>query len=68
MHRDLNDPDRLLAIASWASKDLRDAAEGNRPDAVRQIIEAQAKHVRIRVVGEFADPEWEVTPGSHEPD
>lgn len=64
LHRDLNDPRRLLAIATWASREARDSAETARTDAVRRIIEAQAAHVRVNVIGEFDDPEWSVVPGA----
>lgn len=62
LHRKIGDPDVLLAIASWDDKPARDAAESKRDPRVRAIIEAQAKHVDIRLVGEFEDPEWVVEP------
>jgi heme-degrading monooxygenase HmoA len=62
LHRSSTRPDVLLAIASWDTKELRDAAESARDPRVRQIIDAQAEHVEIRVVGEFDDPEWVVLP------
>lgn len=64
LHRDLDDPRRLLAIATWESKAARDAAETANAEEVRRIIDAEARHVRIRVVGEFGDPAWEVVPES----
>ena len=63
LHRDLDDPKRLLAIASWTSRSARDAAEYADTAEVRRIIAAQAEHVRIRVIGEFEDPAWQVVPG-----
>lgn len=60
LHRKIDDPDVLLAIASWDSKALRDARESNQPEAVRQIIAAEAAFVEVRVIGAFDDPEWQV--------
>ncbi len=62
LHRAIGRDGVLLAIASWASKPERDAAEAGRDPRVQAIIEAQAEHVEIRVVGEFEDPEWVVVP------
>jgi heme-degrading monooxygenase HmoA len=53
LHRRIGDPDVLLAIASWSSKEARDAMEGNRPETVKNIIAEQAEFVEIRIVGEF---------------
>lgn len=64
LHRKIGDPKILLAIASWASKSARDAMESDPSDRVRHIIEEQAQFVEVRVIGEFEDPEWVVTPGS----
>lgn len=62
LHRAIGDDGRLLAIASWASKAERDAAEAARDPRVQAIIDAQARHVDIRIVGEFEDPAWVVLP------
>ena len=62
LHRRIGDDGTLLAIASWESKALRDAAEGQRDPRVQRIIDTQAEHVEIRVVGEFEDPAWVVLP------
>lgn len=62
LHRKIGDPNVLVAIASWESKEARDAAESKRDPRVRAIIEEQAQHVDIRVIGEFEDPEWVVEP------
>ena len=64
LHRRIDDPHRLLAIASWDSKDSRDAMESRPGDDIRSIIESQAPYVRIRTIGEFDDPEWVVMPSS----
>jgi len=62
LHRMIGNPDRLLAIASWASKADRDAMEARHDERVAAIIREQAEFCDIRVIGEFADPEWEVLP------
>ncbi len=63
LHRRLNDPTVLLAIANWESKLQRDAMEASPSDTVKAIIASQAPYVDIRVVGEFDDPQWVVEPG-----
>lgn len=62
LHRKIGDDTVLLAMASWESKDQRDAMESNQPEEVKRIIEAEAAFVEVRVIGEFEDPEWEVVP------
>lgn len=62
LHRKLDDPNVLLAIASWESKETRDAMEGTPQDEIRSVIASQAPFVDIRLIGEFADPEWVVLP------
>ncbi|MCB1688590.1 MAG: antibiotic biosynthesis monooxygenase [Halioglobus sp.] len=62
LHRKIGDPKVLLAIASWESKAARDAMENDLPVAVREIIEAEAEFVEVRLVGEFEAPEWTVLP------
>ncbi|WP_405232737.1 antibiotic biosynthesis monooxygenase family protein [Lentisalinibacter salinarum] len=62
LHRKIDDPHVLLAIASWESKEARDAMESTPHERVQEIIAAEAEHVDIRVVGEFEDPEWVVEP------
>ncbi len=63
LHRKIGDTNVLLAIASWESKASRDAMEHSQSEAARRIIEEQAEFVRVEVIGEFEDPEWEVLPG-----
>jgi heme-degrading monooxygenase HmoA len=63
LHRKIGDDDRLLAIASWDSKRLRDAMEASPSEEVQRIIREQAEFVDVRVIGEFEDPEWVVEPG-----
>lgn len=62
LHRKLGDPRVLVAIASWDSKEARDAAEAQRDPRVQAILDEQARHVEIRVIGEFDDPDWVVLP------
>ncbi len=62
LHRDLNNPRRLLAIAHWQSKNARDQADARSNSAVQAIIAAQTHYCRIELVGEFDEPEWQVLP------
>lgn len=62
LHRKPGEPDVLLAIASWESKEARDAAEAERDPRVQAIFDEQSEHVDIRVIGEFDDPGWIVEP------
>lgn len=62
LHRDLNDDHRLLAIANWESKQARDDSHSRQDPAVRAIVQSQAEHVQIRLIGEFAEPDWQVEP------
>ena len=63
LHRKIGDDRKLLAIASWDSKESRDAMEASPSDEVRRIISEQAEFVEVRVIGEFEDPDWVVNPG-----
>lgn len=63
LHRKIGDPTTLLAIATWDSKAARDAMEAEPAERVRSIIAEQARFVDVRVIGEFSDPDWVVTPG-----
>jgi len=62
LHRKIGDPSKLLAIASWDSKQERDAAEAQRDSRVQAILDEQSEFVGIRILGGFEDPEWEVRP------
>ena len=62
LHRKIGDDHALLAIASWDSKESRDAMEANPSEEVRRIIAGQAEFVDVRVIGEFEDPDWVVNP------
>jgi heme-degrading monooxygenase HmoA len=62
LHRKIGDDSRLLAIASWESKQQRDAMEATPSEEVQRIIRSQAEFVDVRVIGEFEDPGWIVEP------
>lgn len=62
LHRKIGDSGKLLAIASWTSKQDRDRMESNLPAEAERIIRSQAEFVDVRPIGEFEDPEWEVLP------
>lgn len=63
LHRKIDDPNTLLAIASWDSKASRDAMEKRRDPAVAAILSEAAQHCDIRLIGEFEEPQWVVDPG-----
>ena len=63
LHRKIDDPRTLLAIAHWDSKASRDAMEADPPAEIAAIIATQMPHVAIELIGEFEAPEWEVLPG-----
>lgn len=60
--RKLGTDGALLAIASWHSKAARDAMEAQHDARIAEIIAAQAPFIEVRVIGEFADPDWIVLP------
>ena len=62
LHRDMNDPDRLLAIASWESREARDQKDDDKSEIVRKILAEHAEKCEINILGEFEEPEWEVIP------
>ena len=62
LHRKIGEPDVLLAIATWETKDARDAMDAQRDERIQQIIDSQAEFVDIQVIGEFEAPEWVVEP------
>lgn len=62
LHRKLDDPNVLIAIASWDSKAARDAMEAKHDATVADIIRGAAHVCDIRPLGEFDEPEWVVKP------
>ncbi len=62
LHRKMDDPDVLLAIAHWDSKTDRDAMEARHDSEVARIIRSAARFCEITPLGEFEDPEWVVMP------
>ncbi len=62
LHRKIDDPNTLLAIASWNSKTDRDAMEGQHDATVAAIIKSAEPCCEIRLIGEFDEPEWVVLP------
>ena len=62
LHRKIGDPNTLIAIASWESKQQRDAMEKEPSPEVDDIIRRAAPYVEITPIGEFEDPEWVVMP------
>lgn len=62
LHRKLDDPNVLIAIASWESKEQRDTMESRHNEQVAEIIRSAAPFCEIRPIGEFDDPEWVVIP------
>lgn len=63
LHRKMDDPNKLIAIAHWDSKASRDAMEGQHNPEVAEIIKSAAPFCEIRTIGEFDEPEWVVMPG-----
>ncbi|MEX1033478.1 MAG: antibiotic biosynthesis monooxygenase [Cellvibrionaceae bacterium] len=62
LHRKIGEPDKVLAIAHWDSKQARDAKDDKRDATVKAILEKHAKHCEITVIGEYDEPEWQVSP------
>lgn len=62
LHRKIGDDKTLIAIASWDSKEKRDAMEGQHNSEVANIIRSAAPFCEITPLGEFEDPEWVVRP------
>jgi len=62
LHRKIGDPNVLLAIANWETKEQRDSMEARQVEEARKIIQEQAEFVDIVVIGEFEEPEWQVLP------
>lgn len=62
LHRKLDDPSVLIAIAEWNSKAERDAMEQQHNPDVAAIIRSAAPFCDIRPLGEFDEAEWVVLP------
>ncbi|TVP59461.1 MAG: antibiotic biosynthesis monooxygenase [Halomonadaceae bacterium] len=62
LHRKVDDPHTLIAIAHWESKAHRDAMEAEHDPQVAAIIRAAGPICEIRPLGEFHEPEWQVMP------
>ena len=62
LHRKIGDPNTLLAIATWESREARDAMEAKQPPEVASIIAEQTPYVDIEFLGEFEAPQREVLP------
>ncbi len=63
LRRKIDDPNVLIAIASWHSKAERDAMEAQHDSRVAEIIRSAAPCCEIRPIGEFEEPDWVVKPG-----
>ncbi len=62
LHRKMDDPNVLIAIAEWDSKADRDAMEAQQDPRVAEIIRGASHLCDIRPIGEFDEPEWVVMP------
>ncbi len=64
LHRKIDDPDTLVAIASWDAKASRDAADERLRDdpELRGILREAGTHAEITILGELEEPEWIVLP------
>lgn len=62
LHQKIDDPNALIAIASWESKAHRDDMEEEHNQKVQDIISKAAPICDIRPLGEFEDPKWVVMP------
>lgn len=63
LHRKIGEPDKLIAIARWASKAQRDAMEAKHDPQIEAIIKSAAPFVEIHSLGGYEEPEWVVMPG-----
>ncbi len=64
LHRVIGQENRLIAIASWESKEQRDAAI-RKLESDEQFKALRAKHggiVDFHLIGEIEEPEWVVLP------
>jgi heme-degrading monooxygenase HmoA len=65
LHQKIGEPEKLLAIASWKSKRMRDEAMERLAKAdlaTREIINKHREFGDLRLIGEYEEPEWIVEP------
>lgn len=65
LHRKIGDPNSLLAIAEWDSKEARDKAMEdleNSDEATKEIIYKHREFGEFVKIGEYNDAEWKVIP------
>lgn len=64
LHRLIGCDGKLLAIASWESKAMRDAAFDRLKDddKINEIRKSHEHLVEFHLIGEFEDPDWIVLP------
>ena len=65
LHRKIGDPNTLLAIAEWETKEARDKSMTeleNSDEVTREIIHAHREFGEFVKIGEYDDAEWEVIP------
>ncbi|AKH67817.1 Antibiotic biosynthesis monooxygenase [Spongiibacter sp. IMCC21906] len=62
LHRKMDDPNVLIAIASWESKAQRDAMESQPNETIKAIIQSAGPCCEVHPIGEFDEPEWVVMP------
>lgn len=63
LHRKIDDPNALLAIAEWESKEARDKAMSeleHRDEKTREILHKHRTLGELTKIGEYEDAKWEV--------
>lgn len=63
LHRKISDPNTLLAIAEWESKEARDKAMiqlKNSDERIKELVHKHEEFGEFVKIGEYDDPEWEV--------
>ncbi len=63
LHRKIGEPGKLLAIATWESKDARDKAMQalkQLDEKSRRTIDQHKQYGEFRAIGNFEEPEWKV--------
>lgn len=67
LYRKIGEPDRLLAIADWESKEARDVAMANLRESGEDIQKIWRDHNNfgeLIKIGAFEEAEWEVLPAN----